>query len=201
MKKTLVGVLLLSVFTLAACNSAKKTDTSSDAKQSSSKISKSNSQSKNEKDSSDFVKSASDATFDGTTLKGNAYSIKITNHKIIQPGEKGNEYGKKLVIAFWYDTMVAPDYDNSDPIKPSSSWIMNFEVIQDNDPNKVNKLKMAALPDDQFLRSQSAEIKPGGTVSNAVAYELSDEKTPVTLIAKSFGKEFGKTTININQKD
>lgn len=197
MKKIFIGVLLLSALTLAACNSAKKTDTNSNAKQSSSKISKNSSQSKNEKDSNDFVKSASDATFDGTTLKGNTYSIKITNHKVIQPGEKGNEHGEKPVIAFWYDTLVSPDYDNSKPIDPSIAWILNFKAVQDNDPNKVNQLQMSGLPDDQFLDSQSAEIKPGGTVSNAVAYELSDDTTPVTLTAKSLNKEFGKTTINL----
>lgn len=201
MKKAVLGILLLSTFVLGACNSTKESSSSSESKSNSSDVTKKSSHtkesSKTDTNSSNFVKSASDATFDGTILKGNSYTVKITSHKIIQPGEKGNEYSEKPVIAFWYDTMVAPDYDNSEPIKPSFAWIMNFKAIQDNDPNKVNELKMGSLPDEQFLKSQTAEIKPGGTVSNAVAYELSDETTPVTLIAESFGKEFGKTTINL----
>ncbi|HDV0866326.1 TPA: DUF5067 domain-containing protein [Enterococcus faecalis] len=196
MKKTVIAILL-STLVLGACNSTKENDNKSSTKETSTEAVKKSSESKEEKSSGDFVKSADKAIFDGTTLKGNAYTVKITNHKVIQPGEKGNEHGEKPVIAFWYDTLVSPDYDNSKPIDPSLAWILNFKAIQDNDPNKINELQMSGLPDDQFLDSQTAEIKPGGTVSSAVAYELSDETTPVTLIAKSFNKEFGKTTINL----
>ncbi|WP_421000833.1 DUF5067 domain-containing protein (plasmid) [Carnobacterium maltaromaticum] len=110
----------------------------------------------------------------------------------MQPGEVGNEYGSKPVIAFWYDTLVSPDYDNDPPIDPTFAWIGNFSAVQDNDPNKINELGMGSLPDDAFLDTQLSKIKPGGTVSNAVAYELSDNETPVTLTAESFNKEFGK---------
>lgn len=145
----------------------------------------------------DFVATANDAYFDGTTLKGNTYTIKITSHKIIQPGEAGNEYEDKPVIAFWYDTLVSPDYDNSMPVNAMSAWIGNFKAIQDNDPNKVNELNVASLPDSAFLDSQSADIKPGGTVSNAMAYTLSDTETPVTLVAGSYSKEFGKQDFSV----
>ena len=66
-----------------------------------------------------------------------------------------------------------------------------------NDKNKVNKLNVASLPDDKFRDSQLAEIKPGGTVSNAVSYELTDDTTPVNLIAESFGTEFGSKEFSI----
>lgn len=69
--------------------------------------------------------------------------------------------------------------------------------MQDNDPNKINELGMGSLPDDAFLDTQLSKIKPGGTVSNAVAYELSDNETPVTLTAESFNKEFGKKDFDI----
>lgn len=152
-----------------------------------------------EKATGDFVETASDAFFDGTTLKGNTYTIKITKHAVIQPGETGNEYGEKPVIAFWYDTLVNPTYDNNTPVNPMTAWIINFKAIQDNDPNSVNELNVASLPDQQFLDSQTQDIKPGGTVSNAVAYELDDSTTPVTLVAENgLGKEFGKTEIPLS---
>lgn len=144
------------------------------------------------KEDGDFVESADDAYFDGTILKGNTYSVKITDHKVIPVGEPGNEYGENPVIAFWFDTLVSPDYDNSTPIDPNTAWIMNFTAVQDNDPNMVNELNVGMLPDEQYLDSQMAQIKPGGTVSSAMAYELTDAETPVTLTAGSMlGDDFG----------
>lgn len=150
------------------------------------------------KEDGDFVESADDAYFDGTILKGNTYSVKITDHKVIPVGEPGNEYGENPVIAFWFDTLVSPDYDNSTPIDPNTAWIMNFTAVQDNDPNMVNELNVGMLPDEQFLDSQMAQIKPGGTVSSAMSYELTDAETPVTLTASSFlGDEFGSMDFEI----
>lgn len=150
------------------------------------------------KEDGDFVESADDAYFDGTILKGNTYSVKITDHKVIPVGEPGNEYGENPVIAFWFDTLVSPDYDNSTPIDPNTAWIMNFTAVQDNDPNMVNELNIGMLPDEQYLDSQMAQIKPGGTVSSAMAYELTDAETPVTLTAGSMlGDEFGSVDFEI----
>ena len=42
---------------------------------------------------------------------------------------------------------------------------------------------MGSLPDDRFLDSQTENIKKGGTVENAIAYELDDLVTPVDLVA------------------
>ena len=56
-------------------------------------------------------------------------------------------------------------------------------VIQDNDKNKVNKLQIAMHPDKTLVRDQSATIKKDGTVSGAIAYELTDLTTPVKLTA------------------
>lgn len=150
------------------------------------------------KEDGDFVESADDAYFDGTILKGNTYSVKITDHKVIPVGEPGNEYGENPVIAFWFDTLVSPDYDNSVPIDPNTAWIMNFTAVQDNDPNMVNELNVGSLPDEKHLDSQMAQIKPGGTVSSSMAYELTDAETPVTLTASSFlGDEFGSMDFEI----
>lgn len=205
MKKILgLGLVGLCTLTLVACGgNNNESNNSSSSKEAISLNSESSSDaevasSENSKEvEGDFVATANDAYFDGTTLKGNTYTIKITSHKIIQPGETGNEYGDKPVIAFWYDTLVSPDYDNSMPVNAMSAWIGNFKAIQDNDSNKVNELNVASLPDSAFLDSQSADIKPGGTVSNAMAYTLSDTETPVTLVAGSYSKEFGKQDFSI----
>ena len=109
------------------------------------------------------------------------YTMKITDWKIIPVGEKGNEYGDAPVIAFWYETTNTSGKD----INPSTAWIFIMEAVQDNDPNAINELDVASLPDDQFLDSQLDTIKKDGTVANAVAYKLTDDVTPVELTAKS----------------
>ena len=81
-----------------------------------------------------------------------------------------------------------------------TAWITVFEAVQDNDPNAVNALNVAGLPDEQFLDSQMQNIKPGGTVANAVAYELDDDTTPVELTARDvMGNAYGSQTYEIAQ--
>lgn len=140
---------------------------------------------------------ASGASFADGVLTTDGYTITITDYKVIQPGETGNEYGDVPVIAFWYDTTnTGSDSD----INASSAWIMVFDAIQDNDPNVVNTLNMGLLPDSQFLDSQTQTIKEGGTVSNAVAYELDDTTTPVTLVASDMmDGEYGRQDFSITE--
>ena len=123
------------------------------------------------------------------------YTIKITDWKVIPVGEEGNEYGKNPVIAFWYDTTNTSGGD----VDPSTAWIFIMKAVQDNDPNSINELEVASLPDAKFRDSQLEKIKQGGTVSNAVAYELTDEETPVELTAKSsmIGDPIGSMTFEI----
>ncbi|MGE8037812.1 DUF5067 domain-containing protein [Lysinibacillus sp. NPDC093692] len=115
--------------------------------------------------------------------------IKITETKVIPVGEKGNEYGEKPVFAIWYETTNLSDKE----INPISAWIAVFTGIQDNNPNAVNELEVGSLPDDRFSNSQLENIKKDGTVENAVAYDLDDLETPVTLLAKKglMGEELG----------
>lgn len=136
-------------------------------------------------------------SFANGVLTTDEYIITITDYKVIQPGDTGNEYGDVPVIAFWYDTTnTGSDSD----ISASVAWIMEFEAIQDNDPNVVNTLNMAPLPDNQFLDSQIEPIKEGGTVSNAVAYELDDVTTPVTLVASNMmDGEYGRQEFSLNE--
>lgn len=122
--------------------------------------------------------------------------IKITETKVIQPGEPGNEYSEKPIFAIWYEATNLSDKD----IDPGTAWIAVFEAVQDNNPNAVNTLEVGALPDEQFLDSQLETIKKDGTVPHAIAYELDDLETPVTLIATQGigGDKLGEQTFKIN---
>ena len=136
-----------------------------------------------------------DVYFKDNEAKLNDLKINITETKVILPGEPGNEYGEKPVFAIWYDVTNLSDKE----LDPSSAWFIVFEVIQDNNPNSINKLDVGMLPDDRFLDTQSETIKKGGTVRNAVAYELDDLITSVTIIASQglLGDELGKKEFEI----
>lgn len=112
-------------------------------------------------------------------------TINITGTKVIPAGETGNELGEKPVIAFYYDIT-----NNSDEEVTPSDWVLYFKAIQDNDPNKINELNVAPHPDNELMNDQLSIIKKGGTLKGAVAYELTDETTPVQLVATAkFGSE------------
>ncbi|MEJ6348817.1 DUF5067 domain-containing protein [Holzapfeliella sp. He02] len=122
-------------------------------------------------------------------------TMEITDHKVIQPGEAGNEYSDKPVFAVWYKVTNKTDKE----INPMTAWMSVFNAYQDNDPNKENKLGVSSLPDSRFSDSQMANIKKGGTVENAMAYKLTDTTTPVQLVAKQgfFGGKLGEQTFEI----
>ena len=79
------------------------------------------------------------------------------------------------------------------------AWLAVFTAVQDNDKNMVNELQVAGHPDDSLIDTQDAKIKKGGTVKNAIAYELSDETTPVTLKATQGmdGKDLGQKNFEV----
>ncbi|MCR5104168.1 MAG: DUF5067 domain-containing protein [Eubacterium sp.] len=145
--------------------------------------------------SADEKTTASEYYFRDNEVVVSDYTIKITDYKVIPVGEAGNEYGKNPVIAFWYDTTNTSGKE----IDPMSAWIYIMEAVQDNNPNAVNKLEVGLLPDSQYSESQLEKIKQGGTVSNAIAYELTDLETPVELTARNglLGDELGTMTFEI----
>ena len=119
--------------------------------------------------------------------------IRITRSKIINAGQKGNEYGEKPVIAFWYKTT------NLSGAKVSpTNFLFNFTAYQDNNPNAENELEIGSSPDDRFLDSKPENIKKGGIVENAIAYELDDLVTPVNLVAtEGLDDVIGKATYKL----
>lgn len=120
--------------------------------------------------------------------------IVITEHRVIAVGEPGNEYGEKPVIAFWYETTNL----SGDDVTPMN-WIYSITAYQDNNPDSVNQIEVGMLPDARFQETQMETIKQGGTVENAVAYELDDLTTPVDLVASDDlgATEIGKLTFNL----
>lgn len=139
--------------------------------------------------------SKSDSSFKAGVLTTPEMKIQITDHKIIPVGKKGNEFGSKPVIAFWYKitNLTGKNLD------PTTAIAFAITAYQDNNPNAENKLEVGSLPDDRFLDSQLENIKKGGTVENAVAYELDDVTTPVDLVASNdLGMtKIGKVTYNL----
>ena len=137
-------------------------------------------------------------SFDGTTISTKDVTIEITDYKVLQPGE-GNNFGDVPLLAFWYDTTVHEDVTDTeyDP----SIWIMIMNAVQDNDPNAVNDLDVGILPDEAHLDSQMQTIKPGGTVSSSVSYELDDLETPVELTLENIatGETYGSHTYEITE--
>lgn len=149
----------------------------------------------NSNGSADDEPKADEPTFKDGVLTTAEVKIVITKHKVIPAGQKGNEYGDKPVIAFWYKITNLTDKETS-PME----WIYTFTAYQDNNPNAENELDVAGLPDDRFLDSQTENIKKGGTVENAVAYELDDLTTPVELVASDslgFGDDLGRVTYEL----
>ena len=137
------------------------------------------------------------AYFKDNKLVTKDYDLTITQTKVIQVGDTGNEYGEKPVLAFWFQihNKKAKDLD------PNGAWIDVMSAIQDNNKDSVNELDIGSLPDEKFLDSQSDKIKIGGTVDMAVSYELDDTTTPVKLTAKDMvtDKTLGSMTFKLNQ--
>jgi len=104
--------------------------------------------------------SSSDApTFENGVLTTPDVKVQITRYKIIKPGQKGNEYGKKPVIAFWYRATNL----SGEKVDPGIAFILPFKAYQDNNPNAENELDVGSLPDDRFLDSQmegASQVSP-----------------------------------------
>lgn len=180
--KKLIGLLMLSmILVLAACGKDKVNETPKEGTQT--PVS-------SDKTDTEKTGNSKDVYFKDNEAKLNDLKINITETKVIPVGEKGNEYGEKPVFAIWYETTNLSDKD----IDPISAWAAVFTAIQDNNPNAVNKLEVGSSPDDRFLDTQMETIKKDGTVEDAIAYELDDLETPVTLVANQgiAGDELGR---------
>ena len=121
-------------------------------------------------------------------------TIKITDYKVLQPGEGANAYGRDYVIMFEYDMTNTA----GTKMTPAIEWPIIVDVVQDNDPNAVNRLQPAALMDGNTEISLQ-EIKANGTVHCSTGYTLTDTETPVELTFKNgvVGEELGTMTFKL----
>lgn len=193
MKKLLV---VLAVLFLAACGDTATDDNSTEGGSTDTEEQTTEeTESAEEEEPEDETEVSEDVYFKDNEAKLNDLIIKITETKVIQPGEPGNEYGEKPVFAIWYETTNLTDKE----IDPTTAWAAVFTAIQDNDPNAVNELEVGMLPDESHLDTQLEVIKKDGTVENSIAYELDDLETPVTLVATQglAGKELGRAEYEI----
>ena len=144
----------------------------------------------NELKSTDFSQTFKDGVLDVPAAK-----FEITDHRVIKPGEPGNEIGEKPLLVFNYDVT-----NKTDETLTTTDFVVYFTAFQDNDPNKVNELEVGAYFDPEDSDTQLEEIKKGGTVAGTTAYELDDLTTPVDLVAtKSFSQdEIGRQTFELN---
>lgn len=174
----LTGLTMLLASTLVGCSSGDSSSKSSD-----------------NDTKTVAVKKKATTYFKNNKLVTKDYDITITQTKVIQVGETGNEYGEKPVIAFWYTVHNKKSKD----LDPGIAWISIFKAIQDNSKDSVNELNVGSLPDDRFLDSQNEKIKIGGTVEMAVSYELDDDTTPVKLTASNIvtDKDIGSMTFKL----
>ena len=134
-------------------------------------------------------------TFENGVLTTKDLKIRITRYRVIKAGQKGNAYGDKPVIAFYFKIT------NLSGAKVNSlDFLYSFSVYQDNDPNVENELELAYGTNLGSSNQNPLEkIKKGGTVEDTQAYELDDLVTPVKLVATDgiAGDVIGKATYKL----
>ena len=194
MKKSLIAIACASsalALLLSACGGTESSDTDGG------NSSQTQTMSPSAGDGADDSPSEASSTFENGVLTTPDVKIEITRYKVIGVGKKGNEYGEKPVIAYWYKTTNV----SGKKTDATSAWMFTFNGFQDNNPNAENELNFSlvfGIGDEKFPDSHE-NIKKGGTVENAVAYDLDDLVTPVDLVAAElFGDVIGKTTYKLS---
>lgn len=122
-----------------------------------------------------------ETSFEDGTLVSPHLNITITDTQLIQPGEPGNEYGEKAVVAIWYETTNV----GGQHVDPLTAWFTHFRAVQDlgSDASAPTELTLGMVPEKEFEQSQSVAIEEGETVVNAVSYTALDTEAPVELVA------------------
>ena len=124
------------------------------------------------------------------------YVLTITDYKVINPGEEGNEYGESPVIAFWYETAFETGIEE---MTAYQSWCWVLNAIQDNNESTVNELELTSSPDPELSEIEGERIKDGATVKGAVAYKLDDTTTPVQIVGEMNGQEVGRGIFELSK--
>ncbi|EAE0774335.1 DUF5067 domain-containing protein [Listeria monocytogenes] len=185
MKKVfLLGLVLFSTITLAACSNNNEESSSSSKNTTETTISTTANEEK------------SDVYFDGETMKIDKATVKIISSEVLAPDD--SVYRDNNQLAFVYEVTN----DSEEPLDGSMAWIACMEVYQETE-NTVGKLNVGMTPQDEkfaeYRGDEFDELKPGGTKKYVIAYDLNDTTTPVVLKATQgvAGKELGEKTFNL----
>ncbi|MDR1800758.1 MAG: DUF5067 domain-containing protein [Lachnospiraceae bacterium] len=109
------------------------------------------------------------------------FNVQITDFFVVPAGGVGNnKYNEGDIIVF----KITINNVSRDSLSPMVvSWY--FKCLQDNDPNEYHYLDSATY-DDETEADWTAEIKPGGSVSYSISFELeADRTTPLFLYASN----------------
>ncbi|MDK6368365.1 DUF5067 domain-containing protein [Aerococcus sp. UMB9870] len=130
-------------------------------------------------------------TFDGRYLDTVDIDIEIEEVRVLPAGAKGNEKGEGPVIAFWYQATN----QSEEELSAFDAWIRCFVATQHQDQlddNFENDLAIADQPDARYERTQNKKLKQKESAKSAIAFEINDMRSPVTLFAKTAqGKNLG----------
>lgn len=176
--KSLIGLSLASSLLLVACGDAEEKETANG---------------KDDQKTETAEKVTTEApNKNNTALKNdtavlNDIDVKILDAKFLPKGTY--EYQENDQLAITYEVTNKTDKE----IDPISGYLATFEAYQE-DKNSNRKLEVGMLPSTKeydFARDNQLDIiKKGGTVKNAIAYDLEDTTTPVELVAtKGIGGE------------
>ncbi|MGI6545629.1 MAG: DUF5067 domain-containing protein [Fastidiosipilaceae bacterium] len=155
-------------------------------------------------------KASNDTTFDGTTYTNKDWTIKITSMDIVT-GQEAIDIGiapkndHPAYALFRCD--ITLNAEGLDPVESTPFWIWDssFMLYQDTDPNFTIPLHTTSVsaftPDDYVPDNQYVAINPGGTVSSYMLYELTDDTTPLRLVATAdlFGEAITEKMIPITE--
>lgn len=95
----------------------------------------------------------------------------ITDIRIIKPGEKENEDGKKALVVFEYEFM---NLNQDKEGHPNDDWIKNITLSQKKKELKeVNQAENKEVP--------TMNIKAGKSYEDSISYVLENEKDPIII--------------------
>lgn len=142
---------------------------------------------KNETATTETPDSTSNKELKNKTAILNDEEVKILDTELMPKGTYDGQTADQLVVT--YEIKNKTDKK----ITPIDGYLAAFEATQEDD-NSERKLDVGITPmNDKYKFAtdvQTDNIKKGGTVKSAIAYDLKDMKTPVILHAtKGLGGE------------
>ncbi|MEJ6348826.1 DUF5067 domain-containing protein [Holzapfeliella sp. He02] len=153
MKKSLAGLTLSGALLLAGCSA----NNNSPHTTSQSAVSKND-----------------EATYQDNVANTKRMRVEITDHKVINPGEKGNEEGVTPIMVFWYTATNKTDQG----LTPIDIWGLLFTAYQGN----ATPLKGQDVEESIRIGHPLAPIEQNHSAQNMTAFKLYDKTAPLKLV-------------------